>query len=114
MSKPHGLRGIAEVESGKWQARLYSNGRRKNLGRFTTKEQAAAAYDSAARLNKENAVCNYDSPEDAARAIYEAREISRTSQKMPVYSIPRRCSFFGGKNNRGGAATFPCVGFLIT
>jgi hypothetical protein len=41
MSKPHGLRGIKKVESGKWQARLFSNGRSKNLGRFATKEEAA-------------------------------------------------------------------------
>jgi hypothetical protein len=91
MSKPHGLRGIAKVESGKWQARLYSNGRRENLGRFATKEQAAAAYDGAARLNKENAVCNYDSPEDAARAIYEAREINLLSSTVCLQLIMEAC-----------------------
>ena len=37
------------------------------------------SYDSAARLNKANAVCNYDSEKDTARAIYEAREINLLS-----------------------------------
>jgi hypothetical protein len=56
------------------------NGRQQNLGHFTTKEEAAAAYDSAARLNHGvNAVCNYGSEKDAAREIYEAREINLLS-----------------------------------
>ena len=81
MKRSHGLRGIRKTDSGKWSARIYSNGRNKSLGCFGTKEQAAAAYDSAARLNNGNAVCNYDSPEDAARAIREARQINLLSSK---------------------------------
>jgi hypothetical protein len=69
------LRGIHQKPSGRWKASISINSRSKHLGYFTTKEQAAAAYDSAARLNHGvNAVCNYDSPEDAAQAICEAIE----------------------------------------
>jgi hypothetical protein len=74
MKRSHGLRGIFQRPPGKWSAGISINGRKKHLGCFTTKEQAAAAYASAARLNNENAVCNYDSPEDAARAIRAAIE----------------------------------------
>ena len=75
MKRSHGLRGIRQRPSGKWQAMIGINGRKQNLGSFGTKEQAAAAYDSAARLyHGVNAVCNYDGPEDAALAISAAIE----------------------------------------
>jgi hypothetical protein len=79
MKKSHGLRGIYKSPSGKWNARIHINGRREHLGSFAIKEQAAAACDRSARLNHVNmprasARLNYDSPEDAARAIREARQ----------------------------------------
>jgi hypothetical protein len=73
MKNSHGLRGTNETPSGKWNARIYSNGRSKSLGCFGTKYEAAAAYDSAARLNQENAVCNYDSQTHADEVIREAQ-----------------------------------------
>jgi hypothetical protein len=77
MKRSHGLRGINKSASGKWSARIKINGRRsKRLGCFTTKQQAAAAYDGAARLNNGNAVCNYDSQTHADEAIREARQIN--------------------------------------
>ena len=75
MIRSQNLRGIWRTPYGKWVAGIRINNRKKHLGTFTTKEQAAAAYDSAARLyHGVNAVCNYDSPEDAALAISEAIE----------------------------------------
>ena len=77
MKRSHGPRGIHQLPSDRWRVQGRFNGPMQNLGHFGTKEEAAAAYDSAARLNNGQwAVCNYDSPEDAARAIYEAREIN--------------------------------------
>jgi hypothetical protein len=81
MKKSHGLRGIYKTPSGKWNARIRTNGLSKHLGSFAIKEQAAAAYDRSARLNHVNmprasARLNYDSPEDAARAIREASQIN--------------------------------------
>ena len=46
------------------------------LGLFAIKQQAAAAYDSAARLHHGNAVCNYDNQMDADEAIREASQIN--------------------------------------
>jgi hypothetical protein len=52
MIRSQNLRGaISQTSSGKWRAGIRINNRKKHLGCFTTKEQAAAAYDSAARLN---------------------------------------------------------------
>jgi hypothetical protein len=79
MKRSHGLRGIHQIPSGKWRAQVRINGRLQNLGCFGTKEEAAAAYDSAARLNNENAVCNYDSQKHADEVIREAREINLLS-----------------------------------
>ena len=76
MIRSQKLRGISQTSSGKWKAVIYINRRKTHLGCFTTKEQAAAAYDSAARLKNKNAVCNYDGPEDAALAISAAIEYS--------------------------------------
>jgi hypothetical protein len=85
--RSHGLRGIHQSTSGKWSARIRINGRNKHLGCFTTsKEQAAAAYDSAARLNNENAVYNYDSPEDAELRIIWCRLAAGAPGTYRVYS----------------------------
>lgn len=42
-------KGIARDKSGRyWRAAIYVNGRRKDIGRFATPEEAARAYDEAA------------------------------------------------------------------
>ena len=47
-----GFKGVAYcIERNKWQAGIAINGKRKSLGRFDTKEQAALAYDAAAIRN---------------------------------------------------------------
>jgi hypothetical protein len=75
MKRSGGIRGITKVR-GKWKAPIKMHGRQVALGYFTVKEQAAAVYDSTARLNHVNAVCNYDSQMDADEAIREASEIN--------------------------------------
>ena len=43
------LRGVTRcAEVGKWRARIYAEGKMQHIGYFATKEEAAAAYDSAA------------------------------------------------------------------
>jgi hypothetical protein len=66
MNRSHGLRGIHQLPPGRWRAQVRINNCKQNLGSFGTKEEVAAAYDSAARLNHVNAVCNYDSGAPAA------------------------------------------------
>jgi hypothetical protein len=44
----------------KWRAQICVNGRRLDLGTFSTPEEAARAYDSAARLHfGDFARCNF-------------------------------------------------------
>ena len=76
--RANGFRGVTKVPGFKWMAQIWLHGRRVGIGVFATKQQAAAAYDSAARLNNENAVCNYNSPEDADKAIRAASEYNVT------------------------------------
>ena len=50
-SNTTGYKGICWDESrGKWRAEIRSSGKRIHLGRFVSKEEAALAYDAAARL----------------------------------------------------------------
>jgi hypothetical protein len=72
--KPRPVSGFYGVTGNRqrWQARLRYDGKQRGLGYFNTKQQAAAAYDKAARGHKgANAVCNFATAEegDAAAAL---------------------------------------------
>lgn len=41
-----GFKGVSQIKSGKWQARIMVNGVRKYLGLFDSKEEAERAYQS--------------------------------------------------------------------
>ena len=44
-----GCKGVSwDKQSGKWRAQIMANGRKKNLGRFASKDSAAEAYADAA------------------------------------------------------------------
>ena len=54
----------------KWQAKIGYGGKAYCLGSFRTKEQAAAAHDTAARKHKgSDILCNFESEEAAAAAV---------------------------------------------
>lgn len=44
-----GYRGVFQTSAGKWQAQIAKGGKRLTLGTFDNKEEAAAAYDEAAK-----------------------------------------------------------------
>ena len=56
----------------KWQARINYNGKKFNLGSFVTKEQAALAYDQAARVHTPEKPTNYTTLEEAQQAADRA------------------------------------------
>jgi len=60
-------------QPGKFRCRIYYEGKQHYLGVFKTKEQAAAAYDVAARQHRgANAETNFSSPAVAAAAASHA------------------------------------------
>ena len=69
----------------KWQAQIHYTGKTHSLGTFRTKEEAAAAYDTAARQHKSGesgAVFNFESAEagDAA-AVTSTQGLETTAQR---------------------------------
>jgi hypothetical protein len=58
-----GFYGVS-VNGKRWKARLRYGGKEHNLGTYNTKEEAALAYDRAARQHKgAKAVCNFEAVE---------------------------------------------------
>jgi hypothetical protein len=57
----------------RWQAGIYYSGKQRRLGTFATKQEAALAYDRAARECGEERPLNYDSIEAAKEAAAEAQ-----------------------------------------
>ena len=51
-----GYRGVSKTDNGKWIAKIYVSGIKFHLGRFKSKEDAAAAYREAARTHHKTAI----------------------------------------------------------
>ena len=81
-----GFRGVTmrsnAVRGKMWLSHIHVNGTHLALGSFDTKEEAAAAFDGAARHHfKEEAKCNFDMKlEDAVSADEARREAIQTRQ----------------------------------
>lgn len=45
-----GYKGVTPFRGGKWHARIQVDGKERSLGYYTTPEEAALAYDAAARI----------------------------------------------------------------
>jgi hypothetical protein len=94
-----------------WQARIKYDGRDHHLGSFGTKEQAAAARDTAARQHHgERAVCNYGSQEEAeaaAAASTAANTIGATGstrQPLEVLQQPEQSTNHEGPHSDSDGA----------
>jgi hypothetical protein len=57
----------------RWKAQICYGGKQHGLGTFATKQEAALAYDRAARACGEERPLNYDSIEAAEKAAAEAQ-----------------------------------------
>ena len=59
-----GFKGVSPCkQTGRWQVRISANGRNRHIGRYRTAEEAAHAYDDAARdLHGEFARLNFPEP----------------------------------------------------
>jgi hypothetical protein len=73
----------------KWRDLLYYDGKKHQLGNFNAKQEAAAAYDTAARQHKgDAAVCNFASAEEgAAAAEWECAPASPPAAAAPPAAI---------------------------
>jgi hypothetical protein len=66
-----GFHGVC-AEGKRWKAQLYYDGKQHHLGSFGTKQEAALAYDRAARQCGEDKSLNYESIEAAEEAAAAA------------------------------------------
>jgi hypothetical protein len=83
--------------SGKrWQAQIRYDGKHHHLGCFGTKQEAALAYDRAARQCRGDKLLNHDSTKAAEDAAVQAQ-----AEHIPKQPKPRPASGFYGVSSNG-------------
>jgi hypothetical protein len=71
----YGVTAAHQKGSQGWKAQIRYGGKKQNLGRFDTKEEAAVAYDNAVRqCGDDKKPLNYKTAEAAEEAVKQARE----------------------------------------
>ena len=66
-----GFYGVTATDR-KWKAQITYGGKKRNLGRYDTKEEAAVAYDAAARAHAPGRPLNYETVEAGKQAAAKA------------------------------------------
>jgi hypothetical protein len=107
-----GFYGVRAGDAGKWQATIYYGGKKHSLRTFRTKEEAAVAYDAAAREHKApeggKIMYNFESAEAgeaaAAKAVEEWERVNSKPKPKPA------SGYYGvGSNGQKWQATI-CYG----
>jgi hypothetical protein len=101
-----GFYGVAAKINGttRWSAQISYNNKKHSLGTFDTKQEAALAYDRAARQCGQDKPSNYDSITAAEEAAVQARTgyiLVHGLYKGPQQPKPRPTSGFYGVYARG-------------
>ena len=74
----------AGAEETQWKAGIYYAGKHHHLGVFKTKEQAAHAYDNAARKHRKDLPLNFASTEEGAKAAAEAGQQQKQRRSKQI------------------------------
>jgi hypothetical protein len=87
--KPRPASGFYGVSASKkrWQARIYYNSKKHNLGTFDTKQEAALAYDRKARQCGQNKLLNYESIKAADEAAVRAQAEYAQAEHILVHDM---------------------------
>jgi hypothetical protein len=97
---PSGYYGVYANNGKRWQARITYGSKQRGLGTFDTKQDAALAYDRAARECEEEKPLNYGSIEAAEEAAAEA-QASHIHAREPQQPKPRPASGYYGVSANG-------------
>jgi hypothetical protein len=91
---PSGYCGV-RADRKRWMAQIYYDSKGHNLGNYDTRQEAALAYDRAARQLKEKKPLNFESIEAAEEAAAEAAAEHARTHCAPQPKPPPASGYYG-------------------